>query len=200
MDIALTMPRNQWLWRGVSPKSVGEYLKQLRREQKRFDDGEFALPRPFRLSDDARCKVLTLIDDEIRLAEFYFELRGRRKEPDFDQWVFVQREDRQPQGWREPTGDVWVRSNGRLKAEIEIDRTRTMVRVSLRLQNDSDQLIFYLRDGGREICHRFLRNKASIESEVARLKQHAESEIQRHLLPCRAQCEQDILGQLLHVD
>ncbi len=201
MNVNLSMQRHAYFWKGVTPEAVGAYLKTLRQHQKQFEESEFALPRPFRLNDEARSRYLALLEDEIRLGECYFELRGRRKELDFGTWVFSKREDRKPRyGWDTPKGDVWARTNGRMQAEIEINKMRTMTRVSLRLTNNSDQLTFYDPPTGGEICHRFLRNEKSIQAEVNWLKQHADGVLRKHLLPKRAALDHQLLRDLLFVD
>jgi len=198
MELEMSIRRYAHFWRGVTPESVGAYLKTLRQQRKQFDDAEFSLPQPFRLHDSARRDVIDAFDREIRLGEFYFELRGKRKEAGFDTWVFTPREDRkEPYGWRTPKGDAWTRSNGRIKAEIELDWTRTMTRVSLRLENDSDQLVLYSREGGAEVSHRHLRNEKSIQAEVERLKNHAEEVMRKHLLPEREARERELLRDVL---
>jgi len=169
MDVELTIRRGAHFWRGVTPEAVGAYLRALRKEKKLIEDCEFALPRPFRMSTEACRDVLVLLDREIRLGEFYFELRGKQKEAGFDTWVFTLREQRQPRSdWDTPKGDAWTRSNGRVKAEIGLEKKRTMTRVSLRLKNDSDQLTFYDPPTGGEVCHRFLRNEQRIQHRFSR--------------------------------
>jgi len=198
LNLELGVRRYAFFARGVTPEAVGEYLKRLRQERRRFDDAEFALPRPFRLNDEARSRILSLLDDEIRLGEFFFELRGRQKEPGFDTWIFTPQEERQPRyGWATPEGELWTRSNGGVMAEIEIDRTRVMTRVSLRLAIDSDMLTFYEPTTGREVSHRFLRNETSIQAEVERLKKHAKDVMQEHLLPRREARDQALFRELL---
>jgi hypothetical protein len=199
MNIDLHIRRREHFWHGVTPEAVGAYLKALRKQRKLVEKNEFAIPRPFRMSTEACRDVLRLLDREIRLGEFYFELRGKMKKPDFDTWVFTKQADRKPQcGWRTPRGDIWMRTNGRVKAEIEVDATKAMTRVSLRLKNDTEKLSFYEPDG-HEISCRHLRNKRSIQAEVRCLKQHADKALGEHLLPRRDAREQHLLRDLLSI-
>jgi hypothetical protein len=113
----LCLDRNQWLWRGVSPESVGSFLKGLRKCRKRVQDERFLFESTGGLSERHCDELLSLIDAEIRLGEFYFALRQRQRDPCFDRWVLQQQEGRRD-AWPWVAGVVWRRSNGRVRQQL----------------------------------------------------------------------------------
>jgi hypothetical protein len=192
----LCLDRSTLLWRGVSPETVGSFLKELRQFRKRFRDERFLFAAAVGLSERRCDDLLSLLDEEIGIGEFYFELRKKQGDPAFDQWVFQEQEQRRD-AWPWIAGDAWLRSNGRVKVAVVVDQSRVSARVSLHVANDSEHLVFFSPERGKEVCHRYLRDEAGIH--VTRLRERADAILEEHRFPAFLVREHNVVRALLHL-
>ena len=118
---------------------------------------------------------------EISYCNFYRECTERQKEPNFNQWTFLKKEEIKPlYGWQKPQGEQWTKTNGRVRATIQYDRSGIMVKLTLSYKNDSPTLEF-IENVKDVVAH--ASKESSINAKVVDLKKTAEAFMGVHLLP-----------------
>ncbi len=195
--------RTDFFWKGISLKSVGEYLNRLNADKDAMEKAFNVIDSPFNLDRDYIADFLRAFDNEIELAEFYLELYKARKNPNFDKWVFLTEEERnkglEEDSWRKKSGDAWERSNGRVKAIIIIKDNTTSTKVSLTIKNNSKMTFI---EGEKEINSSNLHNKESIKKKIEEYKVNAESILKDTIFPlyCYEKRQFDNYKELLGVE
>lgn len=139
------------------------------------------------LNDSSMLKnVMEEIEREIKYCKFYLDLQERESNESLNQWVFNKKEDiEKPDYYQEPTGEQWVKSNGRIKAIIQFDRTKKMVGLEVKFKNDNQILQFY--DGyydNKDLSRKsHLKSPESIIIRVEEYKAYADEVMKKRLFP-----------------
>ena len=203
IDFALTVRR--MFWHGVSmAESVQTYLDDLTKFKDELNTMRFTYTHNLFGSDKLLKEIQELISREIKLCSFYSEYQERcASEPNFNQWIFKKKEDINPRyGWQEAQGDQWVKTNGKLKATIQFDRSGKRVKISLSFDNDSSALSFMDRYGENKIKPVHLKNETSIANKVAEFKIKADAYLSDHKYPgyCAEKNSINTLNKLLWIN
>lgn len=190
------------IWKGVNPEGVGAYVKELEETKRELEKLPYSADRMFGI-DKRKKEIIDSIDHEIALCRFYFELNRRKKEPNFNEWVFLKKEDRQKalneyDRWR-VRGDSWTKTNGKIRATIDIETPLTMKKITLSIRNDAKNLNF---TDTEDIATSNLKSEASINNKIAEYKEKAEMLFAEHQFPryCYEKRSFDILKELLQVE
>ena len=138
----IVIRRGSVLWGGVSPDAVQRYRQELEELKKELDSFSFVYDLNLLGSKTLMEGLQAVITEEITYCQFYDEYRIREaSDSSLGQWVFTKQEDTEPlYHWQEVPGDQWTKTNGRVKAIIQLDRTGTMVKITLEYKNDSEYL------------------------------------------------------------
>lgn len=204
INTVITIRRGSGLWGGVSPETVKRYREELEELKKKISDFSFLYERNLFGSSDLKRALDTEIDQEIKYCLFYDEYLKRQTEPNFNEWVLRKQEEinLNKENWQKVPGDQWTKTNGRIKAIIQFDKTGIMTKIALDFKNDSDSLKFYegessYRKSVVPIAH--LKSEASIEARVQDFKNEADTFLNEHLNPLYSQYEAELLKQLIHL-
>lgn len=193
--------RTDFFWKGINPESVGRYIHQLKTEKKSVECAFDVIDSPFNLNRDFLKGIIRAFDNEIELAEFYLELYKAKKNKNFDRWVFITEEERNKgveDSWREKSGDCWQRSNGRVKAVIEIKKNEVSIKVSLSIENDSKMTFI---EKTKDVDSSNLRNEDSIKNKIEEYKIVGERILNQTVYPtyCYEKRQFDALKNLLQI-
>jgi len=205
IDVEIRVKREPSFWQEVSPKMVEAYLKELIEEKEALNKFGFAYEHTLFGSKNLLDKLNQSINSEISYCEFYKEYNRRREtEPNFSQWILTRKEDiKVVQTWDPPQGEQWTKSNGRVKAIIQFDRSGLTVKITLKFEEDCEALKF-LPDYNwqKQIPTAHLKNEESIEAKVKEFKAKADEFLSQHLFPRYepAQTNLDILKRLLCIE
>jgi len=205
----ITIRRGSGLWGGVSPDTVKRYREELEKLKKELNDFDFIYGHNLLGSEELMKSLKGEIDEEIKYCLFYDEYRNREaSDSNLGKWVFMKQEDIKPEyDWLKVPGEQWTKTNGRIKAIIQFDRTSIMVKITLEYKNDSEHLKFY-EASYRSIKHgewtrkpptAHLKSEDSINAKVQELKNEADTFLEDNLNPLYSQYEIDLLKQLLHL-
>jgi len=202
LDFMLNVRRRSW--QGVSTETVKNYLDELNKFKDELNDIHFTYRHSLFGSDELVKEIQNLIEEELNLCSFYFEYQKRYvSEPNFNQWVFKEKEDIKPRfNWVEVQGEQWVKTNGKIMAIIQFDRSGKRVKISLSFENDSSTLSFEDRYVENKIKPVHLKNEASIANKVAEFKMKADAYLSNHEYPqyCAEKTSIDTLNKLLWIN
>lgn len=194
----ITIRRSSGLWGGVSPQTVETYRIELEDIKKQLGDFSFQYEHTLLGSKDMMAGIQAAITEEISYCLFYYEYQEKKSEIDFEEWVFTKQEDiKAKDTWNPPPGEQWTKTNGRVKAIIQFDRTGKMVKLTLHYENDSSNLRFVdpSRYNNPKVFH--VKSEASIKNKIQELKEEADAFFNDHLYPLYSQYDIDLLKQLL---
>lgn len=199
INTEINIRRSGGLWGGVSPENVKRYQEELETLKKEIHD--FRYERYLFVSPDLRGQLDSTIEQELDYCAFYDEYQRRlRDEPGFGEWVFRKQEDiPKLYGWKDPPGEQWTKTNGRVKAIIQFDRTGKMVRITLKYENDSTAIHFYAKPYKFHVPMFHVKSEKSIDEAVQEFKRDADTFLAQRLLPPGATSDLDYLKQLLCV-
>jgi len=200
LNTEISIRRTFALWQEFSAKSVEIYLKELNEMKEKLKAIGWDYQRSLFGSKDLLEKLENSLGTEISYCNFFKEYLTRRLEANFDLWVFTKKEDiKTLYEWKKPQGDQWTKTNGRVKATIQLDRSGAMVKISLEFENDSLQLQF-LEHKECQPCH--VKTESSIAEKVQAFKTYADAFMKEHEMPryCSERAEYDILQKLLCVE
>ena len=202
IDLMLNVRRR--FWPGVSTETVQTYLEELTKFKAELNTMYFTYLHNLFGSDNLIKEIRELIDKELKICSFYFEYKKRcESEPDFNQWIFKDKEDIKPRwGWEEVHGEQWIKTNGKLKAIIQFDRSGKRVKISLSFENDSPTLSFIDRYIKNKIRPVHLKNETSIANKVDEFKTMADAYLSDHEYPqyCAEKASIDTLNKLLWIN
>ena len=193
-----TIYREYNLYNGVSNENVGAYIKELKITLKELETSYIF--KKLTYSEGKVDDLRVILNDEIEKCEFYFEFsRRRKKEPHFNEWVFLKSKERIDNYYWNENNDCWQKTNGKLKATIEIDTSGKMTQLSLWIQNDSKKITFWERRA--ELEHKHLSNANSISMQISKYKEKAEAVFREHQYPlyCKEQRNIRLLEKLMHI-
>ena len=199
IELYLVQRRASDFWDGVNPVRVNEYRQELTKVKEELDKLPWGLRRLITQDeDDKRLDELrNLLKDELDLCDFYTNYLGRQKEPNFDTWY----QEEFKEHW-----SSWVRYNGKIRATIIMARGTgsQMTKMSLRIENDSDQINFLHNSYGgsrKEITYSHLKNPKSIAKRVEEYQERAEELMKEHQYPLYSKELSNfrILEELLHI-
>jgi hypothetical protein len=175
---------------------VSAYRKELLVMQKALRESE----NPF-VSKEMTEAYEEALEEEISYCDFFVEYHSRiLHEKHFSEWVFESKESITPRNsWEQVKGERWTKTNGRMKATIQFDRSGITVGISLRFENDSKAISFYQDSYGHKTPSTHLSNEDSIVKKVEEFKQMAEEEMNQHLNPTQEEREIETLKFLLCV-
>lgn len=199
----ITISRNSGLWGGITPEAVKRYQGELEELGKQLREFGFLYSRNLLGSEDLKQSLGTAINQEIKYCLFYDEYLNRQYEVNFGVWVLTKQEDIEgPQyhSWQKPLGEQWTKTNGRIKAIIQFDRTSIMTKLTLTYQNDSEHLNFCQSTDNHKVKPTHLRSENSINAKVQDLKNEADAFLGDHFYPLYSQYEVELLNQLLHIN
>jgi len=202
IDLMLNVRRR--FWYGVSTEEVQDYLDGLTKFKDELESMHFNYRHNLFGSDKLIKEIQELVDKEIKVCSFYFEYQKRcESEPTLSQWIFKDKEDIRPMfPWNKVPGEQWTKSNGKIKAIIQFDRSGKRVKISLSFENDSIALSFNDRSVGNEIKPVHLKNETSIANKVAEFKMTADAYLSDHEYPlyCAEKTSIDTLNKLLWIN
>lgn len=194
----LNIRRYSELWGGVTPETVKRYREELEQMQKDIQD--YTHERILFVSPKLVSSLSSAIGEEIKYCLFYDEYLERLSDSKLGQWVFRKQEDIPDlYGWKKAPGEQWVKTNGRIKAVIQFDRTGIMVKITLEYDNDSKNLKFYERSYRQHVPTFRLKNENSIEEAVRELKRDADRFLEDRLFPLGSNTDFNTLKELLHI-
>jgi hypothetical protein len=203
IDTQISIRRGSGLWGGVSPESVKRYQEELEELKKKLSDFDFLYERNL-FGGGLKKALAAEIEQEVKYCLFYEEFGKRQNEPDFGKWVFKTKEEVNAarEYWRAVSGDQWTKTNGRVKAIIQFDKSGIMVKIILSYENDSTNLKFYEKPyndkDGLAVVH--LKSEASIQTKLQYFQSEADAFLADHLYPLYSQNEAQLLRQLLHIE
>ncbi len=201
IDLMLNVRRS--FWHGITTESVQTYLDGLTKFKDELESMHFNYRHNLFGSDKLIKEIQELVDKELKLCAFYEEYQKRcESEPQFNQWSFKEKEDIEPRYNWEVLGEQWVKTNGKLKAIIQFDRSGKRVKISLSFENDSIALRFNARFVENKIRPVHLKNETSIANKVAEFKMAADAYISEHEYPlyCAEKTSIDTLNKLLWIN
>lgn len=182
-EFNLLVKRNIWDFQeGVTTATIQKVLDELT-EYYNWVHGEvgwIAQNRLF-LSKDLLEKMEAKLQDEIKYCKFYLELQERKKEPNFNKWIFHKKEEIKPE-WS-VQGDQWIKTNGRIKAIIEIDRSGKMTKINAKFRNDSETLEFTDYYHHPKIRASHAKNPQSIKEKIEQYKEYADKFLKERQFP-----------------
>lgn len=184
----------------VSTETVQVYLKELTKFKDELHTMHFTYLHNLFGCRDLLKEIQELIDKEINFCSFYFEYQKRcESEPNFNQWIFKNEEDIISR-W-EVHGEQWIKTNGKIKAIIQLDRSGKRVKISLSFENDSSTLGFmdrYVKNKFRSV---HLKNETSIANKVSDFKMKADVYLSEHEYPqyCAEKTSIETLNKLLWI-
>jgi hypothetical protein len=164
-------------------ESVKDYLKFLEQVSSILSKDAWEVDKYLPHSSDYEKQVKEAIQQEITYCKFYLNLQERKEKEKLDEWVLIKREDVETYWGQDiADGEQWIRSNGRIKATIKFDRTKTMVGIEVRFDNDNQFLKFISYDN-RLSLKSHLKNQNSIKQRLEEYKEYAEKVLGEHLFP-----------------
>jgi len=167
-------------------EDVKRYLTALEEAKELLKNSAWTVNRLLLNDSSMEKNVMEEIEREIKYCKFYLDLQERQSNESLNQWVFNKKEDiEQPDYYREPTGEQWVKSNGRIKAIIQFDRTKKMVGLEVKFKNDNQILNFYDSYYDNENLSRksHLKSPESINERVEEYKAYADEVMKNRLFP-----------------
>lgn len=190
----------RYFYHDISVSNVTTYLEELTAFKEKINNisGDYE----YRLfgSGELIRQINDAIDNEVSYCNFYLDYLNRMQEKNFNQWVFTKKEDVPDlYGWRKATCDQWTKTNGRIKATIELDAGKSMTKISLSFKNDSGHLVFYERNRD-EFAPSHAKNPDSINMRIAFFKKYADDYLLTHQHPhTRDFYTTQQLNELLHI-
>lgn len=189
-------------WHGISVKIVKQRIKEINKQISELDKYDYDLKRILNVDKELIDQIKRVLNDEIELCNFYLEFNGKKIKHD---WTFLkakEREERGEQDWQVRGRDCWIKTNGRIRIKINIDRSGLMTKISMDMENDSKSLTFYERPYGMKEIYTHKKNKESIENQIREYKIEAEKLFMKHKYPnyCFETRQMDQLNQLLHIN
>jgi len=188
------------IWGEINSEKVRSYKKELSKTLKKLEKNSWEFERLFFLDREAVGRFISTIRDEIKLCDFYFEYLKKSKNKDFEKWIFIKKGS-ETRDWEDKC-DRWEFRNGKVKANIRINRGEKSVKISLDWKNDS-QFLTFIEGYREEVESKTLRAEKSIEEEIERLKKVAEEHINSELIfpkYCQEKREFDLIKKLLHIE
>lgn len=189
------------LWNGVNLEGVSKYLNELVASKQKIND--IALEYQWTLygSKSLIEQMNNALNEQIEICNFYLDHLNRMQEKDFNQWVFTKKEDvPNLYGWIKATCDQWTKTNGRIKAKIELDRSGAMTKITLSYDNDSKHLKFYdsyRHKDDETVTH--AKNEQSIEERIELLKARADIFLKLNQYP-QGMWSVTTLNELMHIE
>lgn len=197
IELFLVQRRASDFWDGVNQVRVNEYRQELTEAKEELERLTWGLRKLIAPDSDRLDGLKNLIKDELDLCDFYTGYLERQQEPNFDMWY----QEELKEHW-----SSWVRYNGKIRATIIVacKTGNQMTKVSLRIENDSDQLNFLLNNYGGsriEITDSHLKNPKSIAKRVEEYQERAEELMKEHQYPLYSKELSNfrILEELLHI-
>ena len=167
-------------------EDVKRYLNNLEEAKDLLKNSAWTVNRLLLNDSSMEKNVMEEIEREIKYCKFYIDLQERKNNEPLNQWIFIKKEDiEEPSYYREPTGEQWVKSNGRIKAIIQFDRTKKMVGLEVKFENDNQILQFYdsYYDDKNLSCKSHLKSPESIDKRVEDYKAYADEVMKNRLFP-----------------
>lgn len=159
-------------------ETIGKYLQELKQEKTKLEKNSWDMRNL--ISDDLFKDMKRAVDDEIEYCEFYFEMRKKKKDPNFKKWVKI--EDFKPY-YSSTKTEAWVNFNGKIKIIIFFEKTTASTKVLYRIDNDSE-FIHFSPDGRQKVLNtKILRSEESIQKYVEELKEGAEGTFEEFSKP-----------------
>ena len=166
IEFNLNIRRETSFWREFSSSLVQDYVRKLQEAKEELKKIRWVYESKLWGNRSLIDEMINEIDTELKYCQFYEEYIEREKTDSMlNTWVFTKKEDiKQIREWMKPQGDRWTKTNGRIRATIEIDRSGVMTKITLEYDNDSDSIEFldrHRRNKSYNVAH--LRNEDSIQ-------------------------------------
>lgn len=174
-DICIFMNKHYFFWDGgVNEERVRKYLGDLEEQLSSLKIYTLDYLIPKEIKEKIKCSI----EREIDYCKFYLSYLERQAiEENFNKWYQTKEKGR----WSEETTEVWIKTNGKIRAKIYLYIREKSTRVSLEIENDSQHLKFCER---KKISYKNLRCEDSILKEIQRLKKYVDKEIfQQYAIP-----------------
>ena len=190
-DFNLTVNRNWYSFKeGVTQVAVHKRLENLKAYLEWVSRGPgWTARHNLFLSEELMKKMVNRLKEEISYCEFYLELQKRKTDPNFDKWVFVEKDPNAGEYDYGTKHDRWVRTNGRVKAIIELDTSRKMTKISIHFRNDSPALQFTNQYDKPELNPSHAKNAESVTKKTETYIQYADRFLKEHMFP---QCNEEV--------
>ena len=159
----------------VNIEKVVNYKKQILYFQQWLND--YYLDEVFFVKKERLDSLKRFCNDEIKICDFYLSYPKIQRSPDFNVWIVTEEKNRLKQDrlYREgyqKEGKAITKTNGKIKAIIEVKENQLSTRITLFIINDNKYLRFCDK---QKYSEKNLRSKESIEKEIERLKQQADT-------------------------
>jgi len=201
----LQIRRETSFWREFNTELVQDYVRRLQEAKEELKKIRWVYESKLWGNRSLIDGMINEIDTELKYCQFYEEYAEREKtDPMLNMWVFTKKEDIKPvREWMKPQGDRWIKTNGRIRATIEIDRSGVMTKITLEYDNDSDSIEFldrHRRNKSYNVAH--LRNEDSIQQRISDFKEIADEFMIQHLFPTyyKEKWNYKILLKFLHIN
>uniref|UniRef100_A0A6M3MDC8 Uncharacterized protein n=1 Tax=viral metagenome TaxID=1070528 RepID=A0A6M3MDC8_9ZZZZ len=169
-------------WLDPTDGDYSDYEKALQEKLKALEDTWTI--RTALINEELIKNMKSALENEIKYCQFHSEYLDRvANESGFNEWGFT--ENVESSYWDKKIGDEWIRTNGRIKANIRIIPPETegkMTRIELKYENDSRVLTFIERYSKENKPHN-LKNPESIKQRIKELKDVADEYLGCHLYP-----------------
>ena len=188
----------RYFWKPIDSASVGGRIRELGRQKKDIEKCKYEITGLIGISTEKMGEYICALDDEIKLCKFYYEYNKKAKDEQFNTWKYE--ESFKPHDYV-VARPCWVRTNGKLRAIINLVSGISTTDVKLTIENDSKCLEF-MEKAVEVVSSRHLKNKESINAEIERLKKMAELKFKEHEFP-RYKLEVkrfENLKKLLHIE
>lgn len=174
--------RSNFYWNDIDEDLVKRNIETLQKWKKQVDDARMIFSC---LSSRFTAERKEALDQEIKLCKFYLEYLERKQEPGFGVWQFYLNKDRDDvHEWqKEKAGDCYTKTNGKIRATVNLYDNGKTTKVSLEISNDSSILDFFYHPSYCEIEYKHLKNKDSIKEYIEELKEKAEQIFQEYQFP-----------------
>lgn len=204
LNIYPVVERNWYTFKdGMTEESVNIYIKELHEIESILKNGWNFKSYLF-YSHELFEQIEKQVKIELLYCEFYLSwLKRSKEEPDFNKWVLKQSTEHSYKEDKDITYDIWTLTNGKVQAQIKIDRSNSMAKMHLSYRNDShSDLEFYSYYNNKEyevMAH--AKTEDSVTTKIGELKKHAEQTLAKLQFPthCFDKKQFDFLTGLLHV-
>ena len=187
---------------GVNTESIQKYIEELESTRERMRKEWRPVSYFYNIDSRVVREMGEMIDKEIEYCKFYLKTQERKNTEQFNRWITIKREDVKFCSYDKDIadGEQIVKTNGKVKAIIEFDRTKKMVGITVRFENDSHILDFMTYHENAKIRKKSnLKNEDSIKKRVKKYKDYADRVIEENLYPYSPEKNRfDLLKKLLH--
>lgn len=183
-DFNLVIKRESYDFQnGVNPETIKQRLQALTEYYEWLHkEGGWTARRHLFLSEELVGAIEKQLQQEISYCKFYLEIQEKMPKPNFNKWIFAKKgEPGYEDDWQKPNCEQWVKTNGRIKAIVEIDRSGKMTEIRVQFKNDSGTLTFIDYYSHPKIKPSHVKSPESITERIKEYKQYADKFLKEHM-------------------